>query len=180
MGFVVKQLHFFLFIKGKDKIKSGMSNIPYQIRKLSQKQDLPFDLLMLADETIEAIEKYIYESDVYVAVENEQSRPIAVFVLYKSGDKEIEIKNIAVAECRQNAGIGSLLVSEIKRIALAAKCENLIVGTPGSATRQINFYEKNGFKKYDVRKDFFVQNYPTPIIENGIILTDMLMLKMEL
>jgi ribosomal protein S18 acetylase RimI-like enzyme len=157
-----------------------MSNIRYQIRKLSQKQDLPFELLLLADETIDAIEKYIYDSEVYVAEENRNSQPVAVFALYKISDKDIEIKNIAVSERRQNASIGSFLISEIKRIAIAAKYENIIVGTPSGATRQINFYEKHGFKKYDVRKDFFVQNYPAPIIENGIILTDMLMLKMEL
>ena len=157
-----------------------MSNMHYKIRKLSQKQDLPFVLLMLADETIEAIEKYIHDSDVYVEVENEHSQAIAVFALYERSDKEIEIKNIAVTEHRQNAGIGSFLVSEIKRIAIAAKYENIIVGTPDGATRQINFYEKNGFTKYDVRRDFFIQNYPAPIIENGIILKDMVMLKMEL
>ena len=157
-----------------------MSNVHYQIRKFSQKEDLPFELLLLADETIGAIEKYIHDSDVYIAVESEHSQPIAVFVLYKSSDKEIEIKNIAVAECRQNAGIGSFLISEIKRMAIAAKYENIIVGTPDGAARQINFYEKNGFKKYDVRKDFFIQNYVAPIIENGVMLKDMVMLKMEL
>ena len=157
-----------------------MSNVHYQIRKLLQTEDLPFDLLLLADETIEAIEKYIYHSDVYVAVENKHSRPIAVFVLYKSSDKEIEIKNIAVSECRQNAGIGCFLVSEIKRIAIAAGYENIIVGTPDGSARQISFYEKNGFKKYDLRKDFFVRNYPAPIMENGVMLRDMVMLKMEL
>jgi ribosomal protein S18 acetylase RimI-like enzyme len=157
-----------------------MSNVHYQIRKLLQTEDLPFDLLLLADETIEAIEKYIYHSDVYVVVENEHSRPMAVFALYKSSDKDIEIKNIAVSERHQNFGIGSFLISEIKRIVMAAKCENIIVGTPDGASRQINFYEKNGFRKYDVRKDFFVRNYAAPIMENGVMLRDMVMLKMEL
>jgi ribosomal protein S18 acetylase RimI-like enzyme len=170
-----------VFIKEKDKNKkSRVSNVHYNIRKLSQTQDLPFGLLLLADETIKAIEKYIYDSDVYVAVEKKHSQPIAVFALYKRSDTDIEIKNIAVSEQLQNAGIGGFLISEIKRIAIAAKYENIIVGTPDSAARQINFYEKNGFRKYDLRKDFFVQNYPAPIIENGIMLKNMAMLKMEL
>lgn len=157
-----------------------MSNMHYKIRKLSQTQDLPFDLLLLADETMKAIEKYIYDSDVYVAVENENSQPIAVFALYKRSDKDIEIKNISVSEQRQNTGIGSFLIREIRRIAIAAKYENILVGTPDSSARQINFYEKNGFRKYDLRKDFFVQNYPAPIIENGVMLKDMVMLKTAL
>lgn len=157
-----------------------MSDVHYQITKLSPTQDLPFDLLLLADETIKAIERYIYDSDVYVAVEKQRPQPIAVFVLHKRSDKEIEIKNIAVSERLQNAGIGSFLISEIKRIAIAAKYENIIVGTPDGAAGQINFYEKNGFQKYDLRKHFFLENYSAPIIENGIILRDMVMLKMEL
>ena len=157
-----------------------MININYKIRKLLQAQELPFDLLLLADERIKAIENYIYDSDVYVAVENKHSQPIAVFVLCKRSDKDIEIKNIAVSERRQNAGIGSFLISEIKRIAITAQYENIIVGTPDGAARQINFYEKNGFRKYDLRKDFYVQNYPAPIIENGVMLRDMVILRMEL
>jgi len=104
------------------------------VRKVDSKQDLPFGLLLLADETIEAIEKYIYDSDVYVAKECEESEGFAVFALYKIDNSYIEIKNIAVAESLQNNGIGSFLISEIKRIARSSKYENIIVGTPDGAS----------------------------------------------
>ena len=150
------------------------------ISKVYSKQDLPFTLLLLADETIEAIEKYIYDSDVYVAKESEDSEAVAVFALLKIDNSDIEIKNIAVTETLQNRGIGSFLISEIKRIAKVAKFENVIVGTPEVAVKQINFYEKNGFIKYDLKKDFFIKNYPSPITDNGAILRDMVMLKVKI
>jgi len=53
------------------------------IRKVYSKHDLPFDLLLLADESIEVIEKYIYDSEVYVATESEDSEAVAVFALFK-------------------------------------------------------------------------------------------------
>jgi ribosomal protein S18 acetylase RimI-like enzyme len=38
-------------------------------------------------------------------------------------------------------------------------------------------YEKAGFKKYAIKKDFYLRLYPDPIIENGVQLRDMVMLK---
>ena len=67
-----------------------MKKSKYNISKVQSKNNLPFHLLLLADETIEAIGKYIYDSDVYVVNTNEHIQPIAVFALYKRNDKEIE------------------------------------------------------------------------------------------
>ncbi|MGE5107107.1 MAG: GNAT family N-acetyltransferase, partial [Sphingobacteriales bacterium] len=111
---------------------------------------------------------------------NDQLKPIAVFALYKINDTDIEIKNIAVSENLQSKGIGSFLIGEIKRIATKGNYKNIIVGTADSGYRQINFYERNGFSKYDIKKNFFIENYSEPIIENGIMLRDMVMLKMKL
>jgi len=154
-----------------------MKSAVYKIRKLQSKDDIPFNLLLLADETTEAIEKYIYCSDVYVTTQNEQADPIAVFALYKINSTEIEIKNIAVAEVEQGLGIGSYLINEIKRIAKNENFKSIFVGTPDNALSQINFYEKNGFTKYGLRKDFFIENYSEPIFEDGIMLRDMIVLK---
>jgi ribosomal protein S18 acetylase RimI-like enzyme len=157
-----------------------MKNSDYNISKLQSKNDIPFNLLLLADETIEAIKKYIYDSDVYVVTEHGQSEPIAVFALYKISDTEIEIKNIAVSEVLQGKGIGSYLISEVKRIAKRENFNSIIVGTPDCSFREIKFYEQNGFIKYDIKKDFFVKNYSEPIVENGIMLRDMIILKSNL
>src|SRR4029078_11837396 len=157
-----------------------MKNVNLKVTRLLQQEDLPFDLLLLADETVEAIGKHIYDSEVYVAKADACPNVLATFVLQKITEKEIEIKNIAVAKPFQNKGIGSYMIGEIRRIASEVNYDYVIVGTPDSSARQISFYQKNGFTKFAVRENFFTENYPQPIIENGIALKDMVMLRMEI
>jgi ribosomal protein S18 acetylase RimI-like enzyme len=155
-----------------------MNNTAYIITKTQSTDDPPFELLLLADETREAIEKYLYDSDVYLVKEN--LKPVAVFALCAVNDTELEIKNIAVSEKLQGKGIGSYLINEIARIARQGNYQSLIVGTPDVSFKQIHFYEKNGFKKYDVKKNYYIDHYTQPIIEDGVMLLDMMMLKMKL
>lgn len=152
----------------------------YYIRKLENSELIPFDLLLLADETKEAIEKYIYNSIIYLLYHEDNLQPIGVAALYKIDQLEIEIKNIAVLAAYRGKGLGSFLVEKIKEIASNNHYRTMIVGTADTGKMEISFYEKNGFKKYDVRKDFFIENYKKPIIENGVMLRDMVMLKTEL
>ena len=154
-----------------------MNNVEYEIVRLQPGRSLPFHLLLLADETVEAIEKYVYTSDVYIVRQKNSTGSIAVFALNKISNAEVEIKNIAVSESLQGQGIGNRVMNEIKRIAIANHYKRIVVGTPDSSLRLIRFYEKNGFIKYDLRKDFFIENYVKPIFEDGIMLRDMVMLR---
>jgi ribosomal protein S18 acetylase RimI-like enzyme len=155
-----------------------MTNSPYTITKLQPEDLLPFDLLLLADETKEAIEKYIYDCEVYLVNHNGQS--IATFALYPINKTEVEIKNIALVRELQGKGIGSDLIKEIVRIVKEQNYSSLIVGTGDVSAAQIRFYEKNGFVKYDMKKNFFLDNYKLPIIENGKQMKDMVMLRMKI
>lgn len=139
---------------------------------------IPYSLLLLADETIEAIDKYIFSSQVYL-VKDEQHHTVGVFCLQELDSETIELKNIAVAEAFQSKGLGSKIIDYIKHIC-APQYATLLVGTADCGFRQIAFYERNGFNKYAVRKDFFVENYPEPIMENGKQLRDMVVLKYDL
>lgn len=147
---------------------------------LRPEEDIPYDLLLLADETLEAIHKYADRSNVYVARYENSPQPIAAFVLKMPTDAEIEIWNIAVAPEFQGKGIGSYLLNWIGILARLNNCKIIWVGTPDSASRQINFYRKNGFVTSEVIKNYYIDNYPEPIIENGIILKDMILFKREL
>lgn len=148
-----------------------------EIKKIEDNQ-YPMNLLLLADETVEAIEKYLYDSDVYSVWNGVEE--IAVFCLYMEDAKTVEIKNIAVSTAYQNKKIGSFLLQAIKNLAKEQQFETLIVGTADTGEAQIRFYERNGFVLYDTRKNFFLDNYPSPIFENGKRLVDMVLLKMEL
>jgi aminoglycoside 6'-N-acetyltransferase I len=135
----------------------------------------PYELLLLADETIEAVNKYLFDSDVYIAkIEKEV---VGVFCLLPHNAETIEIMNIAVSLEMQNNGIGSRLMSEIEKIARKANYKTIIVGTADCGLKQIHFYEKNGYAQYDLKKDFFLEKFGEPIFENGIMLKDMVMLR---
>lgn len=90
-----------------------------EIRKLTEADVPPFDLLLLADETHAAIERYIHVSDSFVVYTASKEHPIAVFVLHRLNEKEIELKNIAVAEQHQGIGLGSWLLKAIRLLARA-------------------------------------------------------------
>ncbi|WP_291131661.1 GNAT family N-acetyltransferase [Flavobacterium sp. UBA7682] len=141
---------------------------------------MPFDLLLLADETVEAIEKYLDKCDLYVVQTSAASTAIAVFALLRHTDDEVEIKNMAVAPEFQNSDVGSFILGEIKTIALQQNYKQIILGTTDVDYGQLRFYLKNGFVTYAIKKDFFIDNYPKPIFENGTMLRDMVMLKKEL
>lgn len=137
----------------------------------------PYNLLLLADETKDGIHKYLFESEVYVAKLADSSTIIGVSCLYPLNANTIEIMNIAVSEQYQNTGVGSYLLAESFEIAKEQGYKEIIVGTADCGIKQIRFYEKNGFAKYDIRKDYFTNIYDTPIYENDIQLKDMVMLR---
>jgi len=149
-----------------------------QLIKLRPADPVPFELLLLADETITAIERYIYDSAVYVLTDAQQV--VGAAALYPLSAREIEIKNIAVATSHQNKGIGSFLINQLLNIAREQQYRTVIVGTADTGYPQIRFYERNGFRKYGLRKNFFYDQYPQPIFENGIRLKDMVLLKKDL
>ena len=78
-------------------------------RKLRQEESIPYSLLLLAEETKEAIDKYINDSEIYV-LENENDI-IAVYVLKPINKNVYEIKYIAVDENFQGKGIGKFLLN---------------------------------------------------------------------
>src|SRR5690554_2001715 len=148
-----------------------------EFERLIDTSAYPYPLLLLADETMDAIEKHIFQSEVYgVQCEGEL---IGGFCLLKLDDRTVELKNIAIAEHLQGKGIGSLVLDFIKRIS-SGRYETLVVGTADATDKQINFYQKNGFKPFGIRRNFFIENYPEPIFENGIQLKDMVLLKFVL
>jgi len=150
----------------------------FVFNKISSGMDIPYELLLLADETVEAIDKYIFDSSIYVLHDGFQD--IAVMALHPNSAEELEIKNIAVIENYRSKGIGSILINKAKEIARKNRYTTLTVGTSDTGFQQIRFYEKNGFIKKGIRKDFFTDHYPFPIYENGLQMCDMVILAHDL
>jgi N-acetylglutamate synthase-like GNAT family acetyltransferase len=148
------------------------------IRLLEKDKPIPYDLLLLADESIESINKYIHQSDIYVL--ERENKLVAVFALQPISSDTIEIKNIAVDTALQGQGIGQGLLKDAINLAKEKGFKEIIIGTGDAGIQQLYLYQKVGFEMYDIKHRFFIDSFPEPIFENGIQLKHMIMLRMEL
>ncbi len=148
------------------------------VRPLAAGEPVPYELLLDADPSMEAIAKYLPFSEVFIALY--AGKVVACFVLYPVDADTLEIKNIAVEESCQGKGIGKLLLREATEIAIKKGMQNIIIGTANSSVGQLYLYQKEGFEISDIRYGFFLQNYPEPFFENGIQCKHMLVLSKKL
>lgn len=91
----------------------------------------------------------------------------------------MEIMNIAVSPSNQQIGVGARLMAHVIEKSKEAGAFRLEVGT-GTFGYPLTFYQKLGFRVAGIDRDFFLNNYSRPIIENGIQHKDMLRLTLEL
>lgn len=129
-------------------------------------------LLLLADEQEDMIDRYLERGDMYV-LDDEGVR--AECVVTDEGCGILELKNIAVCPESQKQGYGKALIDFIER-KYSGRFSVLQVGT-GDSPLTIPFYEKCGFVRSHIVRDFFITNYDHPIYENGIQLRDMIYLR---
>lgn len=149
-----------------------------EIRKLDNKKEIPYDLLLLADPSIEVINDYIYRGDCYVAYINDNIA--GAFLLVRTRPLTLELVNIAVKEVYQGKGIGKRLILNAIDIARKNNTKILEVGTGNSSISQLALYQKCGFRMVGVDRDFFKIHYKEKIIENEIECVDMVRLRMDL
>lgn len=147
------------------------------IRTLQPNEKHPMDLLLLADPSETNIEKYIYKSKVFVAIED--TLVVGVYVLMEMAPGKVEIMNIAVAKSHQGKGIGKALVQHAIKSARLPSMESIEIGTGNSSIQQLALYQKCGFRLKEIIHDYFVDNYDEPIFENGIQCRDMVRLALK-
>jgi len=131
------------------------------------------DLLLLADEQENMIDKYLARGEMFVLDDNGIK---AECVVTKETDGIYEIKNIAVKPDCQRKGYGKILVEFL--FSYYTDCKTMLVGT-GDCQSILNFYHKCGFKESHRIKNFFTDNYEHPMFENEKQLVDMIYLKHE-
>jgi len=139
-----------------------MENI--KIKKLSIEDEIPYDLLYLADPSMEIINEYVVRGDCYIAcIDN---NIIGAYVLIKTRPLTLELVNIAVEESYQGTGIGKQLIYSAIDLARESNAKVLEVGTGNSSISQLAFYQKCGFRIVGIDKDFFKKHYEEKVIEN--------------
>ncbi len=133
------------------------------------------DLLLIADEQVSMIEKYLYRGEMFALIDDDLK---ALCVVTEEGLGVYEIKNIVTVPKYQRQGYGQKLIAFIADHYKESGSE-LYVGT-GDSPMTLNFYEKCGFARSHVVKNFFVDNYDHPMFEDGKQLVDMIYLKRKL
>lgn len=149
-----------------------------RIKKIKEREQLPIELLLLADPSLDQIEKYINVSEVYIVIID--SSQVACYVLTPFNDNTLELMNIAVHKDFQKQGIGTYLLNDAIYRARLKGFKSLIIGTGNSSLEQLHLYQKIGFKIDHLIKDYFLHNYKDPIWEYGILCKDKIMLTMDL
>lgn len=144
------------------------------IRQLKNKDQIPWELLLLADPSRKIIQEYLDKGELYIALM--EDKIIGAYILVKISEDIIELKNIAVDEKYQGQGIGKQLVLNAISRAKTNKAKRVEVGTGNSSLQQLAFYKKCGFKIVGINKEFFTRNYKEEITENGIKCVDMIRL----
>ncbi|WP_090977090.1 GNAT family N-acetyltransferase [Paenibacillus sp. CF384] len=149
-----------------------------RIRSIGEGEELPYELLLLADPERSAIDAYAGRS--ICTVLEEDGQVIGAYVLLATRPKTAEIMNIAVREDCQGRGLGRKLIEHAVAHCKEQGYRALEIGTGNSSLNQLGLYQKCGFRVIGVETDYFVKHYAEPIVENGIPCRDMIRLRMEL
>lgn len=146
-----------------------------EIKEVKHNKKQYLSLLLLADEQEDMVERYIERGTMYVLVDDGVK---CECIVTDEGNGILEIKNIATIPEFQRKGYGKALID-----FLAAKYKGqyalIQVGT-GDSPLTIPFYEKCGFVRSHIMKNFFVDHYDHPIVECGIQLIDMVYLQRKI
>ena len=120
------------------------------------------DLLLLADEQEDMVDRYLYKGKMYVLDDDGVK---CECVVTDEGNGILEIKNIATVPPFQRKGYAKALIEFLVE-KYRRQFSILQVGT-GDSPLTIPFYEKCGFVRSHTVPNFFTDHYDHPIYECG-------------
>jgi len=146
-----------------------------KIEKITENKKQFLDLLLLADEQEDMIDKYLPDGDLFALYDDDLK---SVCVVVQINSETCELKNIATYPKYQGNGYGRALVNFIIDF-YKNDYKKMLVGT-GEVPAILSFYESCGFEKSYRVENFFTDNYDHMIFEGDIQLVDMIYLKKQL
>lgn len=164
-----------------------------RIDRIADNKKRFLDLLLLADEQEDMIDKYLPVGDLFALYDrelrsvddlrNDDSLRIvddlrSVCVVVSVDSETCELKNLATNPQYQGKGYGRALISFISDF-YKNNYKTMLVGT-GETPAILSFYESCGFVKSHRVKNFFTDHYDHPMFEGDIQLVDMIYLKKDL
>ena len=155
--------------------KSGSNRNMVKIKKIIENKKEFLDLLLLADEQENMIDKYLPNGDLFALYDGDLK---SVCVVVSINSDTCELKNIATYEKYQSKGYGRALIDFISEF-YKNDFKTMLVGT-GETPAILSFYESCGFEISHRLKNFFTDNYDHPMFDGDIQLVDMIYLKKNL
>ena len=125
------------------------------------------DLLLLADEQEDMIDKYLGRGELYALYDEVL---VGICVVTDEGGGIFEIQNLATYPQYQRKGYGRYLVNYLCG-CYAGEGDAMIVGT-GDIPKALSFYENCGFTFSHRIENYFLEYYDKSMYEDGILLKD--------
>lgn len=149
---------------------TNLAQTTLRIDRIAEGKEEYMPLLLVGDESAEMIGRYIGSGTLYVGFAGESA--VAVCMTVDLSDDAVEVKNLAVSEKFRRRGIGRQMLRYVERMSAG---KTLTLGT-GESPSNLKFYAACGYRYSHRVPDFFIDNYPAPIIEEGVLLRDMIYL----
>ncbi len=145
-----------------------------RIEKITEDKKRFLPLLLLADEQEDMIDRYLPQGDLYALYDDDALRTVCV--VERLDERTCELKNLATDLGSQRRGYGAAMIAHVCGQYPGA---TMLLGT-GEVPWILAFYRACGFVPSHRIAGFFTENYDHPMIEDGVLLTDMIYLKKEL
>lgn len=146
-----------------------------RIEKITNNKKQHLDLLLLADEQEDMIDRYLESGELFALYDDDLKTVCVVAAI----DKETcELKNIATYPEYQGKGYARALIKYVSDY-FKNDYKTMLVGT-GETPKILSFYESCGFEKSHRIRNFFTDNYDHQMFEDGVQLIDMVYLKKNL
>jgi GNAT superfamily N-acetyltransferase len=146
-----------------------------RIEKITHNKKQYLDLLLLADEQENMIDRYLANGDMF-ALYDDDLKTVCVVVAVDT--ETCELKNIATYKKYQGKGYANAMIKFVSDF-YKHNYKTMLVGT-GDVPSILSFYESCGFEKSHLIKNFFTDNYDHPMFEEGVQLMDMVYLEKKL
>ena len=152
-----------------------MVKLENKIQPIKKVTSAHYQLFLEADPSKEMINSYLDRSYKFELVRGNDL--LGVILMLDTHPKTLEIVNVAVAESVQNQGFGEQLIRFAVDWAQQKSYSSVEIGTGSTSFAQLYLYQKCGFRVMNIDRNFFVDNYDEPIIENKLVLKDMIRLQ---
>ncbi len=143
-------------------------DIDIRLIRFDKRRYMP--LMLLGDESEPMVVRYLDRGDLWVGFADEV--PVAVCVATDEGHGVTEVKNLAVRPDFQRRGIGRRMLAHVESL----NAGRIVTLGTGETPSTLRFYKSCGYRYSHRVPDFFTDNYPEPIIEEGVELKDMVYL----